>query len=113
MTTRRSHGWPTHRRIDAMLSYSRAIDTLMGKNPQARRAFYKSVKERESRHWPWVGASPEEREDIEAKKRQECERRFEPEVPRAFEFVVGLWDPVQGRSHANRWFRGTSTDPHQ
>lgn len=98
-------GDPLHESITATLSINRAIDTLMGKNPQPRRAFYKSLEERQGRHWLGVGASAKEREEIKAKKREERTRRFEPAIPVAFDLAPALWDPIRGRSLANKWLR--------
>lgn len=99
---REQGGAPSHETTSAVLSIGRAIDTLMGKNPQPRRAFYRSVEKRVQDHW-FVGATGAERDSIKAKRQDERSRRFDPKVPHAFELAPCLWDPVRGRSLANRW----------
>lgn len=99
---REQGGSPRHESTSAVLSIGRAIDTLMGKNPQPQRAFYCSVEKRVRDHW-FVGATGAERDSIKAKRQHERSRRFEPQVPHAFELAPCLWDPVRGRSLANRW----------
>ena len=97
---REQGGAPSHESTSAVLSIGRAIDTLMGKNPQPRRAFYRSVEKRVQDHW-FVGGA--ERESIKTKRQEERVRRFDPKVPHAFDLAPCLWDPVRGRSLANRW----------
>lgn len=102
---RKTGGDPRHTRISAKLSLGRAIDTLMGTAPHLRRAFYKSTEERVRRHWFHVGADDAEHSKLKALQENERTRRFEPPVPLSFDLAPCLWDPLRGRSLANRFFR--------
>lgn len=100
---RKANGLPKHTSCDALLSPCRAVETLMGLNPYLRRKFYKSVNDRvRERKW----ASQESVADQEAREKkckEERGRRYEPQVPQAFELAGFLWNPVRGISDANRW----------
>lgn len=100
---REKGGDPRHESLTAELSINRAIDTLMGKNPQTRRAFYRSTDERVRSIWLPIRTDEEEYRRLEEKREQERVRRYEPTVPHAFDLAPCLWDARRERSLANRW----------
>lgn len=97
---RQDGGSPSQERTTVTLSWNRAIDTLMGIQPLQRRQFYASLSERVRR----IFGISAERNDLNAQRQAERDRRFEPIRPAAIELAPCLWDPEKGRSLANRHF---------
>lgn len=97
---REAGGEPWHESRKVAVSWNRAIDALMGIQPLERRTFYKNVQERVDRIWGGITA---EREQIAQQRKAERDRRFEPALPTAIELAACLWDPILGRSIANRY----------
>ncbi|WP_234265089.1 hypothetical protein [Hydrogenophaga sp. NFH-34] len=101
---RRSEGGrPLHDRHSANLSWSRAIDHLMGVAPLHSKAFYRSVEKRVKDIWHGISSDGN---TVAEERKAERVRRFEAPVKAAIEIAGCLWDDQHGRSVANRYLSG-------
>lgn len=84
----------------AMLSFSRALDILKGRDPIGRRTFYRNVKDRLS----WVSSFDEKAGEKRKAIRREV---WMSQIP-PWELSPLAWDEQQGRSMANKFFGVTA-----
>ena len=96
---RANGGDPVHqRRQHVQLCFNRAFDNLMGKSPEPRRSFYRSV---ESRVRSIFGVSDD---SVPERRRLEREKRFQPLIPAAVSLSPLVWDARRARGMGNRLF---------
>lgn len=100
---REVNGAPRHEEVSAQLSWNRAIDGLMGRQPLHSRLFYRGVEERVGRIFGLANA-----EEVALRRKRVRVERFVPHAAATVELAPGLWDANQGRSVADRYLSGRS-----
>lgn len=98
---RAENGMPRSSEVTVTLSMNRAIESLAGVNPRARREFYRTVKDR-MRMADFHGWD----EEGKRKRRAERLRRFE-RPHHTFVLSALVWDSGSGRALANTHFSVT------